>query len=196
MASTTDLPSESHGTASSHATGSGTGSGTGSIGTGSKGTGTGTNPSSSSGLGHSACVFWLGPRCYALDTRLVGEVVNVERVTPVPMAPSAVLGLFNLRGVPVALVDLSSVLEVQDAPVGDLEGRSALVIRTGGLMAGVLIDRMEAVVTVGRGRYTPREGGEHPVVQGFLEVDLRGGMVVTVLEAAALMQRLEKLKYR
>ena len=37
---------------------------------------------------------------------IVGEVVPVEALTPVPLAPPAILGLFNLRGTPVALVDL------------------------------------------------------------------------------------------
>src|SRR6185295_1390429 len=56
---------------------------------------------------HNLCAFWLGEHCYGLQTALVGEVVTVEALTPVPLAPPPVRGLFNLRGAPVALVDLA-----------------------------------------------------------------------------------------
>src|SRR5687768_6740409 len=68
---------------------------------------------------HNLCAFWLGEHCYGLQTALVGEVVTVEALTPVPLAPAPVRGLFNLRGAPVALVDLAQVLELPDASSGD-----------------------------------------------------------------------------
>jgi purine-binding chemotaxis protein CheW len=147
-------------------------------------------------LGNSVCTFWIGKRCYALDTALVGEVVNVETTTPVPLAPSAVVGLFNLRGTPVALVDLANVLDLPEGYQGKGEQKTALVLRKGSVLGAVLIDRMEVVIPVGQGYFTPRQGDEHPVVQGFLEVDVRGGLVLTVLDATALLQRFERLKYR
>jgi len=152
-------------------------------------------------LQQNLCAFWLGDHCYGLETALVGEVVTVDAVTPVPMAPAPVRGLFNLRGVPVALVDLAQVLELSDASVVDetRAGRPmvALVLRTEGLVVGLLIRRMEMVITRGRGTisYPEATEAEHPVVASFLELTDRGGITITVLDSQALLGRLDRLKY-
>jgi purine-binding chemotaxis protein CheW len=152
-------------------------------------------------LQHSLCAFWLGEQCYGLETTMVGEVMTVDAVAPVPLAPAPVRGLFNLRGTPVALVDLSRVLELPDLmPVEEPRpGRPlvALVLRTETMLVGLLIRRMEMVITRGRGTFSPPEatGAEHPVVAGFLELTDRGGLTVTVLDPDALLSRLDRLKY-
>ncbi len=180
----------------------GTGSGThhpsgSSPGSGGSGSATDTGSTLTRYLGKSVCSFWLGQRCYALETSLVGEVVAVESVTPVPNSQAAILGLFNLRGMPVALVDLAQVLELPEGPARHTENRVALVLRAKhGVLAAVLIDKMEMVVPPGAGIWTPRTTNEHPAVQGFLSVEARGGLVLTLVDSPALMQRLERLKYR
>lgn len=152
-----------------------------------------------SGFRDALCAFWIGPRCFAFDIRVVGEVVSVDRILDVPLAPAGVLGLFNLRGTPVALLDLTVVLELSDRVSGrDGTSISAMVLsRPAGILGAIVVDRVEGVVPEGRGVYTPREWAhEHPAVQGFLEVDFRRRVVVTVLDEAELTSRLEKLKYQ
>ena len=149
----------------------------------------------------SVCVFWLGSSCLGLAASLVGEVFNVEAYAPVPSALPAVLGLFNLRGTPVALIDLAMVLELSGAGVSSetLRGTAtALVIRTGSLTVGALIRKMEVVVLAGRGLYTPPgdAAGEHPVVAGFLELPDRPELTITLLDPDELVARLDRLKYR
>src|SRR5262245_8205241 len=150
----------------------------------------------------SVCVFWLGEHCFGLQSALVGEVCAVESVTPVPMAPAAVLGLFNLRGTPVALVDLAQVLELPGSGASP-DGRSsrtplALVLRTQSLLVAAHISKMEVVVPAGRGLFSPPDegAGEHPVVAGFLELPERSELTVTLLDPEALVARLDRLRYR
>ena len=73
----------------------------------------------------------------------------------------------------------------------------ALVVRAQGLHIGLLIQRMEMVIPAGRGRFSQPAAStvEHPVVAGFLELPDRPGLTVTVLEGAALLARLDRLKY-
>jgi chemotaxis signal transduction protein len=153
-------------------------------------------------LQHSLCAFLLGDHCYGLETGLVGEVVEVEAVVPVPLAPAPVRGLFNLRGMPVALVDLPTMLELPERAVAD-EGRAgrhltALVLRTESLILGLGIRRMEMVITRGRGSFSLRQPGvsEHPAVAGFLELPDRGGLTITVLDSQAVLAQVDRLKYR
>jgi|GEM_PF-4023579 len=90
------------------------------------------------------CLFTLGGKRFALDTALVGEVVTVSRMLRVPLSPAAVLGLFSLRGTPVAVVDLLAVFAMGGGrPSGD--ETQVLVLRTSeGVVAGVRIDRLDA----------------------------------------------------
>ncbi len=213
------MPTESSKGASSRGTGRGS----------SKGSGSGSSPGSGSGRSGSAgssgksggsagsagsagtakagsvqrvCVFWLCGDCFALDVGLVGELVTVDQVAPIPMSKSAMLGIFNFRGTPVALIDLAEILEIPpgkrtEVSIEDGKQNPVLVIRASNLVAGVLIDRMEIVLEIGPGVLSrPKAGGDNPLVQGFLEADNRGGLFVTVLDTAALLQRLEQLKYQ
>jgi purine-binding chemotaxis protein CheW len=154
------------------------------------------------GFATTLCGFWLGNQCFAIAAAIVGEVVPVEALTPVPLAPAAVRGLFNLRGTPVAAVDLGQALALTDLPPAD-EPRpgqplTALVIRSGDLLVGAIIRRMEMVVPAGRGRFRPRgeSGEESPLVAGFLEIAERGAMVMTVLASEELLDRLAALRLR
>jgi chemotaxis signal transduction protein len=129
---------------------------------------------------------------------LVGEVVTVDTMVPVALTPTPLLGLFNLRGTPVALVDLAAVLEIPVATATASPDRSvtALVLRPAGILAAVLIDRMEVVLTKGRElRTTGPSADDRPFVKGFVEVDDRANLVVTVLDAGAVIERLDRLKF-
>src|SRR5215468_5406751 len=85
---------------------------------------------SSAVLDRTICAFWLGRRCFGLDVALVGEVVLVEDYAPVPVSHASVLGLFNLRGAPVALVALTDVVGPEDVVVEERKGITALIART------------------------------------------------------------------
>lgn len=145
--------------------------------------------------------FWLGEHCYGLDISLVGEVVEVVELAPVPMAPAPVRGLFNLRGTPVALVDPTKMLNLPEPPMND-EPRpghplTALVLRTETVLIGLLIRRMEMVITRGKGVFSAAEAtdAEHPAVAGFLELGERAGLTVTLLDADAVLAHIDRLKY-
>jgi len=139
------------------------------------------------------CAFWLAGRCFGLDVRWVGEVVALEAITRVPNARPAVRGLFNLRGEPVVVLDLSEILELgdRDQPSGKL----GLVLRMRELTAVVQVERVESIIPPGRGELAPRGDGEHRAVVGLLDDRASGGRIVTVLDSELLLERLQSLRY-
>jgi chemotaxis signal transduction protein len=144
------------------------------------------------------CAFWVQNRCFALDVDLVGEVVNVESVVPVPMSHPAMMGLFNLRGTPVALVDLALALSLdQRAPAARpaITNVVALVFRSSRMVAAAIIDRMEAVLPAGSNLLTVPGATDSPLVKGFIEPRKKDGVTITVLDHPAVVERLERLKY-
>lgn len=139
------------------------------------------------------CAFWLAGRCFGLDVRWVGEVVALEAITRVPNARPAVRGLFNLRGEPVVVLDLSEILELGDRD--QPSGKIGLVLRMRELTAVVQVERVESIIPPGRGELAPRGDGEHRAVVGLLDDRASGGRIVTVLDSELLLERLQSLRY-
>lgn len=62
--------------------------------------------------------FQLGKDRYALDVRQVVEVLPLVAVKHIPNAPAGVAGVFNYRGTPAPVVDLSVLLLGRQATAG------------------------------------------------------------------------------
>jgi purine-binding chemotaxis protein CheW len=57
------------------------------------------------------CTFQIGGESYGLDIVLVQEVIRSQKVFPVPTTPPYVLGVINLRGTIIPIVDIKRVLK-------------------------------------------------------------------------------------
>lgn len=146
--------------------------------------------------GRFYCVFELGARRYALDAAFVGEVVAVTQLVRVPLTPSWYLGLFNLRGTPLSVVDLDAVLRLsagaRAVPDGTL---NALVFRGEELSVGLHIDKIDAVYAVDRATFEASAArDEHPAVAGVLTFHERGNTVATLLDHRQVAAALESLR--
>lgn len=53
---------------------------------------------------------------YCIDAQLVVEVIRAQELTPIPHAPPAVLGVMNLRGRIVTLLDTGLLLGLEPLP--------------------------------------------------------------------------------
>ena len=85
-----------------------------------------------------ACAFTLGGHRFAVDVAEAREVVVFEAMTPVPLAPSFVLGMANLRGTVMPVVDLAPLLGLPArAATGPTLG---VVLGHGALTAAAAVD--------------------------------------------------------
>jgi purine-binding chemotaxis protein CheW len=82
----------------------------------------------------------VGAGRYAIDVRHVREVEDRQRVTAVPGAPAGVLGVCNLRGAVLPVVQVNDLLG-QDAD----GGRFIVVTDVDGFVAGVTVDEILGV---------------------------------------------------
>ncbi len=55
-------------------------------------------------------LFDLGGDRYALDADRITEVLPLVEIRPVPQAPAGVAGVFDFRGTPVPVIDLSTLV--------------------------------------------------------------------------------------
>jgi len=92
--------------------------------------------------------FSLGEEVYAIETEHVAEVMPLLQFTPLPSTPPFVLGIVNVRGHIISVLDLRVFFEL---PISGLSDKNFLAILQGPDMEfGVLIDRVQGIVQIER----------------------------------------------
>ena len=124
----------------------------------------------------------LGGELYALSVECVLEVTDLRPVTPLPGAPNAVLGVFNLRGNVVPVVDVRALL---GSPQAGARAQRIVVTERAGRRAGLAVD---AVVGVG-----PLPGPPEPTDSEYLNgAVLLQGALVGFLDLESLLAAVER----
>jgi purine-binding chemotaxis protein CheW len=83
----------------------------------------------------------LGPRRIAVPLAALLEVTDLEEIAPAPLAPRWLLGVTNLRGVVVPVVELATLLGWET----ETTGRRALVLRDGRFRLALPVNAVHAV---------------------------------------------------
>lgn len=96
--------------------------------------------------------FRLGDEIYAVESRHVGEVFPLKHLTPLPGTPPFVLGIVNLRGQILSLIDLNVLLRL---PRSSRAEGMVLVLRSDEMEMGVVADAFEGVQRLPREEITP-----------------------------------------
>jgi purine-binding chemotaxis protein CheW len=92
------------------------------------------------------CSFFLDGLRFGVDVRNVQEVVPYQEMTRVPLAPSMVRGLLNLRGQIVTGIDLRHRLELAERPADSLPMN--VVLRGEDSPVSFLVDDIGEVIEV------------------------------------------------
>lgn len=93
------------------------------------------------------CTFFLEDQFLGVPVQQVQEVIRYQAMTEVPLVPSVIRGLINLRGQTVMAVDLRRRFGMQDR--SDSELPMNVVIRTGEGAISLLVDEIGDVLEVG-----------------------------------------------
>jgi purine-binding chemotaxis protein CheW len=93
-------------------------------------------------------VFHVARRVYALPAETVVEVIRIPPIARVPQAPKALIGVANLRGVVLPIASQHALLghEVEES------ADSRAVVLDGGAHVAIVVDAIDALVTIGTER--------------------------------------------
>jgi purine-binding chemotaxis protein CheW len=139
------------------------------------------------GQGLLVTEFRVGAAAFGIDARVVLEVVKMGEITPVHGAPPEVMGIRNLRGRIVTLVDLASHLRVGSAAPGP-ENR-ILILEDRGEPYGFLVDSVTGAIALDAERLEPAPSGLDAGLRGrLLGVWRESDHLCSILEPAALFQ--------
>jgi len=118
---------------------------------------------------------------YALPVDVVLEVAELGAATPVPGAPPAVLGVRNLRGSVLPVVDLAAALGLRD----DGSAARVVVVEHGGRHAALSVAEVVGVDTLPA---VTQDVGSPNLSGGALI----GGRLVGIVDVRALLDALQE----
>lgn len=104
--------------------------------------------------------FSLGKEDYAIPLLMVREVISVPETTPIPKSPVHFLGIMNLRGQVISVVDLRKKLKIEAKQ--DKE-EAVIIVDIGGMNIGVVVDSINKVLA-----FSSEEVSDMPEVENQL----------------------------
>jgi purine-binding chemotaxis protein CheW len=84
--------------------------------------------------------FLLSTEKYAIDAAFVTEVLSFRNMTPVPQAPHFVVGLMNIRGRILSIVNLMSYLDRKEA--GTTAQNKIIILKHEQMEFGIVVDEI------------------------------------------------------
>jgi purine-binding chemotaxis protein CheW len=151
-------------------------------------------------VAHSASTRFLTFRAdaqlYALSSDQIAEIIRVPEVARIPQAPSALLGLANLRGSVLPMIGLRELLEKPAVAYGE---RARAIILDIGAPAALVVDCVEALEMVNAQQVETRKkelsaaGAEK--LLGAFAVE-RDKSVAKILDVRALLASLFSMRAR
>ena len=135
------------------------------------------------------CTFHLGELFLGIEVLVVQEVLLSQAMTRVPLAPSAVRGLINLRGQIVTAIDLRERLGL--SPLDDARAPMNVVVRTDEGAVSLLVDEIGDVLDVAEADYEdpPETLGPaaRELIRGVYKLSDRLLLVLDTEKAVALV---------
>jgi purine-binding chemotaxis protein CheW len=137
-----------------------------------------------------AAIISLGGELFTIDLKNVREVFVIESITPVPGMPSGLVGVTNLRGTVIPLLDLRPMFAFSS----DATLRYAVVVQHGNWQVGVLVDTVPEIRILSKDQFFPAPTGTGegaiPFVSTVVKLEdrLRG-----VLETSMMLSYFEKM---
>ena len=92
---------------------------------------------------------------YMIPILKVREIIRTPNVTALPHLPGYIDGVTNLRGSIIPIVNLKRLF---DTCTGDCSGSTVIVIATGMITFGIVVDGITGVVSVDESRIDPPDG--------------------------------------
>lgn len=97
--------------------------------------------------------FRLADETYGINVMQVQEVLRMTDVAPVPGAPHYVMGIINLRGNVVTVLDTRKLLDLATSEITDTS--RIMIIESGKVTVGLLVDSVAEVVNISSSEIDP-----------------------------------------
>ena len=95
--------------------------------------------------------FLLASEHYGIELTYIREIHALSEFTPLPGTPAFVLGLTNVRGRIISVIDIKKLFDLPEKGLTDLN--KVIVVRTHQMELGILADAVLGVRAIGRNEF-------------------------------------------
>ena len=100
--------------------------------------------------------FRIGEEEFGVDILMVQEIIRLPNITPIPNAPGFILGMINLRGKIIPVIDLRQRLRIQGGSRSESDRRSRiLIVEMFTHVTGFIVDSVSEVMKVADAEIEP-----------------------------------------
>lgn len=100
--------------------------------------------------------FNLGAQEYGVPLLAIKEVIGFPEITPIPQSPKHFLGIMNLRGSVISIVDLRLKIGLKPEKSEEI---AVMILDLGEYYLGAVVDKINSVISI-----NPDELSEKPVM--------------------------------
>ena len=132
--------------------------------------------------------FLVGEEEFAVPILSIQEIIKPIEWTKVPFVPDYVLGVFNLRGNVLPLIDLRRKFGVPDSDID--ENTRFIVMKIKGEDVAFIIDRLTSALRIPKKNILPPPdtySNEDEIIEGVGRLD--DGRIITILKIDNLIKR-------
>jgi purine-binding chemotaxis protein CheW len=86
---------------------------------------------------------------FGIEIRFVTEIISVQTITKIPEVPGYIMGVINLRGKIVPVIDMR--LKFKKELVAYDDRTCIIVVETNNILAGLIVDSVAEVLTINEG---------------------------------------------
>ena len=90
--------------------------------------------------------FSLSDENYGIESEFVGEVYHIKEFTPLPGVPAYILGVINVRGKILEVIDLKKLFNLPEKGLGELN--KVIILRNDQMEFGILADVVQGTQTI------------------------------------------------
>ncbi len=131
--------------------------------------------------------FTVGDEEYAVPILSIQEIIKPIDYTRVPKTPKFILGVFNLRGNVIPLIDLRKKFNIKSQEID--ENTRYIVIKDGENVAGFVIDKITEAIRLNKKQIDPTPETlkkEKSIIEG---IGKRENSIITILKVDELLKR-------
>jgi len=132
--------------------------------------------------------FYLEETEFAINVSSIQEVVNYpERIIPMPLSPTFMVGVFNLRNLIIPIINLKNLLHFEDDKISGEE--KIAIVEHQGIRVGLIFDRTSEIIRAKEEHHSLfnyKEGDLPNIISGAIKLDEQ--RLLQLIDPFALME--------
>jgi purine-binding chemotaxis protein CheW len=122
----------------------------------------------------------------------VREIVDLQRVVPVPMAPTPVIGIVSLRGTILSVIDAERLFSGR--PMTLAGAKILVLVREQSVVSGLAVDKVHGVMALPSGEFLrDHAASTDPFILGHHDLGI--GELVAVLDDSSLFHHIDSQRF-